>query len=264
MSRVADLTQLDLFGAQTEQPLTWRHPRANRQCRLGEALVAYEFKRGQRRTIGLSVGPLGLSVRAPRWTPVAEVEAFIHTKAAWVQDKLRQVQAQQRAAVPPPSWHEGETVAYLGQALTLALDPSHTFEGAGVGVQGERLLVGLARDAGEERVREAVHAWLRREALALFQQRLAYYAAQMGVQYTQLGLSSAGTRWGSASASGRIRLNWRLIHLSLELIDYVAVHELAHLREMNHSPAFWAVVAEVLPDHAQRRQALKRVRLHPG
>jgi len=102
MRQAAEETlQLDLFGGQADDALVWRHPRANRQCRVGEAVVAYEFKRGQRRTIGLSVGPLGLSVRAPRWAPVADVEAFIQTKGAWVLDKLRQVQEAWAQRVAP-------------------------------------------------------------------------------------------------------------------------------------------------------------------
>ena len=77
------------------------------------------------------------------------------------------------------------------------------------------------------------------------------------MQYKTLRLSSAGTRWGSASADGTIRLNWRLIHLKLEMVDYVVVHELSHLRHMDHSPQFWDVVASVMPDHASRRKALR-------
>jgi predicted metal-dependent hydrolase len=97
-----------------------------------------------------------------------------------------------------------------------------------------------------------------RQAKRVFAERLAHFAPQLGVQYKVLRLSSAGTRWGSASVDGTIRLNWRLIHLSLEMVDYVVVHELSHLRHMDHSPQFWDVVASVMPDHHLRRQALKR------
>jgi predicted metal-dependent hydrolase len=83
------------------------------------------------------------------------------------------------------------------------------------------------------------------------------------VRWQRLSLSSAQTRWGSASGAGWIRLNWRLIHLPLPVIDYVVVHELAHLREMNHSPRFWALVEAVLPDCAARRAALRDAML-PG
>ena len=74
---------------------------------------------------------------------------------------------------------------------------------------------------------------------------------------TRLALSSAQTRWGSANADGSIRLNWRLIHFAMPSIDYVVAHELAHLREMNHSPRFWDVVRSVLPDYEQQRSQLK-------
>ena len=73
----------------------------------------------------------------------------------------------------------------------------------------------------------------------------------------RLSLTSACTRWGSASADGSVRLNWRLVHFGLPTIDYVVAHELVHLRHMNHGPAFWAAVASVIPDVAQQRRTLK-------
>jgi predicted metal-dependent hydrolase len=238
-----------------------RHPRANRECRLGSVTVAYEFLRSQRRTVGLNVGPLGLSVRAPRWTPLGEVERFLQAKATWVLDKLQQVQLRARQAPPAQVWAEGERIDFLGRPLTLTLDPAHGFAGAGAAVDGERLRVGLSHRAGPEQWRSVVHAWLMREALALFVQRLDHFAPLVGVRYTRVGLSNAGTRWGSARADGGIRLHWRLVQLAPELIDYVVVHELSHLREMNHSPTFWRVVAGVLPEQDRLRRELRRVRL---
>ena len=235
----------------------WHHPRANRQARLGELWVGYEFERSQRRTIGIRVGPQGLSVRAPRWAPESAVESFLQSKAGWITRKLHELRQRERQVAQDLAWRQGDSVLFLGQSLCLALDPSHALVGAAASRQGDRLVVGLSQDAGSERVREVVQAWLRREALSLFTGRLEHFAALMGLRYRRLGLSSASTRWGSASVDGTIRLNWRLIHLPLELIDYVVVHELAHLRQMNHSPAFWAEVARVLPDHLQRRQALR-------
>ena len=249
--------QLDLFAGADDGAGGWHHPRANRQSRLGELVVGYEFQRSQRRSIGITVGPQGLSVRAPRWAPESAVEAFLQAKAGWIAAKLHEMRLRQRQGPQDIDWTHGTTVPFLGQPLLLALDPSHAFVGAGASRQADRLVVALAHDAGSERVREVVQAWLRREAQALFTERLDHYAARMGLRYCRLGLSSASTRWGSASADGSIRLNWRLIHLPLDLIDYVVVHELGHLREMNHGPAFWAEVARVLPDHQQRRQALR-------
>ncbi|MDM7463197.1 M48 family metallopeptidase [Tepidimonas taiwanensis] len=98
------------------------------------------------------------------------------------------------------------------------------------------------------------------QARQRFAERVAHYAPLLGVAPARLRVSDARTRWGSASSRGTIALNWRLVCLPPALLDYVVVHELAHLREMNHGPAFWALVAAVLPDYAQRRAALHR---HP-
>ena len=84
----------------------------------------------------------------------------------------------------------------------------------------------------------------------------------MGLQEPPLTLSSARTRWGSCSLKSGIRLNWRLIHFPLAVLDYVVIHELAHLREMNHSRRFWAVVAEACPEYRTRREQLKALANH--
>jgi predicted metal-dependent hydrolase len=86
-----------------------------------------------------------------------------------------------------------------------------------------------------------------------------HFAPQVGVEWKKLSLSSAGTRWGSASADGSIRLNWRLIHFRQPVIDYVVVHELSHLRVMDHSPKFWDTVRTVVPDYQTLRGQLKDV-----
>ena len=106
-------------------------------------------------------------------------------------------------------------------------------------------------------LRRAVHAWMLRQARAHFSARLDHFAPLLGVQWQRLALTDARTRWGSAKADGSIRLNWRLLHCAPAVLDYVVVHELAHLRVMDHSPRFWATVASVLPDHAALRRRLR-------
>jgi len=250
------------------QPTTWHHPRANRLVRLRGSEVAYEFQRGKRRTIGLSVGIEGLSVRAPRWTTLAEVDATLHEKAGWVLARLAESRerAGQLAQARTP-WADGVVIQLLGEPLRVVLDPAHGFTQKGAvfepGADGTAatLRLGLAHSAGAAQIRDAAQAWLMKHASAVFAERLDHFAPVVGVRWTRLRLSSAGTRWGSASADGSIRLNWRLIHLSMDMIDYVVVHELSHLRHMDHSPQFWDVVASVLPDHRQRRSALKSAAL---
>lgn len=257
---------VESLASPAEAPSGWRHPRANRELQLGAARVAYEFKRGHRRTIGLSVGADGLVVSAPRWTPHAEVEHLLRAKADWVLAKLRlQGERQARSLVARVEWGDGGTLPYLGQPMVMRLDPGHRFRGAGAEwratsapVGGGELWVSLSHQAGPAQWRDAVQAWLMRRAREHFTQRLDHYAPLLGVRYSRLRLSSAGTRWGSASADGGIRLNWRLLHFRPEVIDYVVAHELSHLREMNHSPRFWDTVARVMPDYAQVRGELRQ------
>ena len=237
------------------------HPRANRQIRLAHAVVSYAFERAKRRTIGFVVGPDGLVVRAPKWTPLHEVDSALQAKADWILRKLAQSRERQvRQHEARIEWRDGATLPYLGDTLVVRLDPGHHFAAAGAQLDGSdagTLRVGLPSHATPEQIRDAVQAWLMRQATAHFKQRLDHFAPLLQVQWRRLSLSNAGTRWGSARADGAIRLNWRLIHLRPSVVDYVVAHELSHLRVMDHSPRFWDTVREVVPDYAALRTQLK-------
>lgn len=243
-------------------PATFRHPRANREVRLCEAVVAYEFKRGKRRTIGFSVGPDGLVVSAPKWVPLHEVDSALQEKSGWIIRKLGETRERhQRLTANRIEWRDGTTFPFLGEPVTVVLDPSHGFGAAGAELQttegGLTLLVGLSHAASPTQIRDAVQAWLMRHAKRVFVERLDHFAPQLQVQWRKLSLSNAGTRWGSARMDGSIRLNWRLIHFRQPVIDYVVAHELSHLRVMDHSPRFWDTVRSVMPDYAALRGQLK-------
>lgn len=241
------------------------HPQAQRELVLpGGHRVAYVLRRARRRSIGFSVCVQGLTVSAPRWLGQGEIEAALREKAPWVLRKLQeQQQRAQRMAAARVVWREGETLPFLGQTLTLLLDPRISgarlqgAEQALPGVPHLMLHLGLPQTATPEQMRDLVQSWLQRQARRIFEERCAIYAPRLGVQVRRLALSSASTRWGSASADGSIRLNWRLVHFALPVIDYVVTHELAHLREMNHSPAFWNVVRSALPGFEAARGQLR-------
>ena len=241
------------------------HPLADRRLLLLDQVVAWRLVRARRRSIGMTVGPEGLVVRAPAWVPLRDIEAALHEKARWILAKLQLMR--DRAALPaaaPMVWGHGTELPYLGRKRVLCLaghPPLSGFQGTG-GTEGlEPLHLQLPPGAGSAQVREAAEAWLQQQARTWFTERLDHFAPRLGVRWRRLSLSSARTRWGSASRDGHIRLNWRLIQLPPAQIDYVVVHELAHLREMNHSPRFWDVVAEVMPDWPAQRHALRQVAL---
>ncbi|MES2947382.1 MAG: SprT family zinc-dependent metalloprotease [Pseudomonadota bacterium] len=240
-------------------PATFTHPRANRELRLGDATVAYLFQRAKRRTIGFVVGPDGLVVRAPKWTPVVEVEAALRDKTQWITRKLSESRERQtRQHEARIEWRDGVTLPLLGASIRVVLDPGHHFGAVGAQLDALGILrVGLPKTATPEQIRDAVQAWLMRHAREHFTQRLDHFAPLLQVQWRKLSLSSAGTRWGSARIDGSIRLNWRLIHFRPAVIDYVVAHELSHLRVMDHSPRFWDTVRSVVPDYAELRGQLK-------
>lgn len=91
--------------------------------------------------------------------------------------------------------------------------------------------------------------------------RVEYFAPLVGVDYNRIFIKEQKTRWGSCSSLGNLNFNWKLILLDELLLDYVVVHELAHRKQMNHSPAFWAEVERVLPDYRERRKRLRECRV---
>ena len=249
-------------------PAVFRHPQAERDIRLGEHLVGYALKRVRRRSIGFIVGAEGLSVNAPKWVGVRDIESALREKGDWILKKLREQQERShRLLAAKVDWRDGTAIPFLGETVIVALDPrAGTAPGAAVlntdavglpGVPRLTLHVGLGHGATPEQIRDTVQSWLQRQARRVFEERCRVYTERLGVRVTRIGLSSAQTRWGSANANGAIRLNWRLIHFALPTIDYVVAHELAHLREMNHSPRFWDVVRSVLPDFELARGSLK-------
>jgi predicted metal-dependent hydrolase len=249
-------------------PAQFAHPQANRQILLRHTRVAYHFKRAKRRTIGMVVGPDGLVVSAPRWVVLTEVECALQEKGDWIVRKLDEMRERsQRMAQQTMVWQEGSCLPFLGETIVLVLDPGHQFQEAGASLMPRnpdaapdvphRLCLGLPHHADPAQIRDAVQAWLMRQAKRIFTERLNHFAPRLQVHWKKLSLSSASTRWGTASADGAIRLNWRLVHFKMDVIDYVVAHELSHLRVMNHGPQFWETVGAVMPDYAQRRQLLK-------
>ena len=243
------------------------HPQATHRSVLGGHPVAYLLRRSARRSIGFTVGSQGLVVTAPRWVTVGAIEAALQSKAAWVLRKLAAVQQHRLIQPPALDWSDAVSVPWLGGVLVVrvgwpgsGLPPA---AGRRVAEWGGELWVDLPTPVRPAQLRDAVQAWMQQQATAHFTERLNHHAPRLGVRWTRLRLSSAATRWGSAKADGSIRLHWRLMQFPPEVIDYVVVHELAHLRHMDHSPRFWQTVAGVLPDYAALRARLRGERLAP-
>ena len=206
-------------------------------------------RRRGRRGIGLKVDENGLTVSAPATMPLARIEGLARESERWILRKIAEWSGRQ---VPQAAWHDGATLSFLGEAVTLRL------------VQGKRSHAELAagelrvtvRGEGDEEIRRAVVRWYRRAAHDWLAERTRTLALAAGIDPPKVMISSAMARWGSCNTRREVRLAWRLVKAPLALVDYVICHELAHLRHMNHSAAFWAEVARQCPGYERLRAEL--------
>lgn len=245
------------------------HPDANQQMQLKGHSVQYLLRRSSRRSIGFTVGMQGLVVTSPQWVSLQETQAALTSKAGWIVDKLHELkQRREQSDASRVQWCDGGQIDFLGQSmgLRLAALPGQRTRPAHRQTDSDGrtcLYLPMVPGTAAIQVRATVKAWMLREARTHFVARLQHFAPIVGVKWQALRLTSARTRWGSANTDGVIRLNWRLMQHVPAVIDYVVVHELAHLHHMDHSPQFWAVVASILPDWQQQRHILKDRPLPP-
>ena len=218
--------------------------------------ITYTLKRSnKRRSIGLNIDERGLTVSVPMRSSERWLHSVLQDKARWVVKKLDGWQ--QANILPETRWADGEAIPYLGDLLSLRVVPSLFATPAHR--KDKELRVFVVNGSEPACIEEAASCWYRYEAEQLFSERVAYYAPLLDVAPSAVKLSSAKTQWGCCTAKGMVRLNLQLIKMPLRLIDYVVVHELAHLREMNHSAKFWDVVEIACPEYVRLRNELKTI-----
>lgn len=227
---------------------------------LNNRTVIYSLIRRNRKTIGLRINASGLAILAPSRISQKEIEAMLQQKTDWIIEKLdawkdcstHRLEWKLHAVY----WLLGEPYQLIVLSEQLQLVPQNSIKLDPTKLCDAELTSTLF---SAQQLEHFVLAWYRQQAIACMADRLAFYAEELGVATPVFHLSNARSRWGSCNASGVIRLNWRLIQLPLALIDYVIAHELAHLSEMNHSRAFWEVVAKIYPEYRQAQRELKQI-----
>lgn len=212
----------------------------------------YQLERRQRRTVGLKITAEGLVVHAPKRLAQSLLESLIAQKADWI---LKKLSARNENKIPALQWQDGERLLLLGNTVTLSV--RHDVRSRAVSHQPGLLELAMPNHDEAPAVARKVLQWYKKQAMTDFARRLEIFSAKLGVALPKLLLSSARTRWGSCNTKKEIRLNWRLLQAPPHLINYVICHELAHLKEMNHSARFWAVVASIYPDYKTAEKELK-------
>jgi hypothetical protein len=217
--------------------------------------VAYVLKRSaRRRTLALLVNENGLSVNAPMRASQKSVDELLQTHAAWTIKQL-----DKWLSLPRPEtfrFQDGITLPFLGMPVTLNVVSGVVWSQPVLVSDTLRLAVADPLDEGA--IRSRVEKWYRLHAQEYFFERVSHYATRMGLLATRLLLSNARTRWGSCNPEGEVRLSWRLMKAPPRVIDYVVVHELAHLKHLNHGKRFWALVEKHFPDWQAARRELHR------
>lgn len=236
--------------------MTSRPTTVSRQFQHGDLRLEYALIYSARKTIGLHIYPDGrVIVRAPRGCAQTVIDGVLVKRAAWLKQHLTRIR---RAPAPPAPrrYVAGETFDLLGEALRLVIQPAQR---ARIRAAAGELIVETDDPARAERL---IADWYKRQAAQIFSQRLTVCFERVrgwGVAYPTLRVRRMKTRWGSCTGRGAITLNTRLVELPVDLIDYVILHELCHLREMNHGPRFYALLESICPAWKAQRARMKRI-----
>jgi predicted metal-dependent hydrolase len=220
--------------------------------------LPYLLRVSQRaRAIRLVIRPgSGLEVVVPRGTPQARVEDVLADKARWIATTLQRV-AREAMLSQPRCLEDDQTLPFAGRTLRLALHngaPAGRYRAV---LEGEALALHV-HNLDQETIRRALETWYRQQARAVFAERLAACNAAYGFAFGHVAIKEQKSRWGSCSRRGNLNFNWRLLLGPLPVLDYVVIHELCHLKELNHSSRFWSLVARTCPDYAARRRWLRQ------
>lgn len=213
-----------------------------------DEMIIDKIIRSKRRTIALTVSAdASLIVRAPMAVNTRYINDLVFEKRAWIIAKKKQALAR-GALTPKKEFADGEEFLYMGERYALKIEKCSA-------IALEDHLYFPEKHLSCAQVKMA--AWYKQKALEIIPERAKMYSAMTGWRFTSLSITSAQKRWGSCGPRGALHFSWRLIMAPRDIIDYVVVHELAHIPERNHSPRFWNKVGMVLPDYKARKQWLK-------
>ena len=214
-------------------------------------MTSYTLIRSNRKTIALQINENAeLIVRAPRHVSQNRIHQFISEKEAWIIKTQQKMRARQDDIEQNSEFKDGKKVLFLGEEYEISLNGK---------IKHIKIHDNVMEFPFEkiERAEAFLTQWYKKKAREIIPPKVAHYAKYLGLSYNKIGISSAKKRWGSCNSKGSINFSYRLIMTPPSIIDYVIVHELMHLREMNHSPRFWAHVESVIPDYKKRRKWLK-------
>ena len=238
------------------------------EFQYGEEIILISVEKSRRKSLAISVSDDGsVRVKAPQGLSDAELLKWIRTKTAWIIRKRNEMLASS-VHKKPRKYILGEQFFFLGEKYCLEIRISESRAGT-VGIAEDKLVVFIKEaeaalalgDANEiikyqQVLNEYLTAWYEKQAHIQIPKRVRYYANVVNESYARVFIKNQKSRWGSCSSAGNLNFNWRLMMAPLTVLDYVVVHELCHLKQMNHSKEFWEEVEKTLPDYKERKKWL--------
>jgi len=216
-----------------------------------QEIIIDKIYRSKRRTFSLEISAKGeLIVRAPKRATDSEIRKLVTRKSKWI-IKTKQKVEQKISKVTKKDFKTGESFLFLGRKYNLVVINDGDYP---LFFNNESFL--LSKEY-HNYAREIFIQWYKEQACTIIKERASYYSNLSGLRYNKIGITNAKRRWGSCSAKNNLNFSWRLIMAPLSVIDYIIIHELAHIKEKNHSKKFWHFVESILPNYKNQDRWLK-------
>ncbi len=225
---------------------------------VGDKELKYIVTRSNRKTIGITIDNNGLvKVTSPYRVSESYINELLLKKSSWIQKKITELESGALKANSPKIFNNGETFLYLGKIFELKICRSSNCKKATVKLDNKNIVIDVPIGFDADSIKKKLKLWYVEQFKHIATERINYYSSKIGVFPKKVTIREQKTRWGSCSSKGNINLNWKLIMASLEVLDYVIVHELCHLIAMNHSEEFWKIVGVYSPQYKNYRTWLR-------
>lgn len=231
----------------------------NNTFRVENLEIPYEIVVNKRlKHMRISMDMEGMRVSVPRKVNLVEIEKLLTSKSKWIYEHYTKLQAMK---TPEKEWDKNEEILYLGQPYCVSIHCYDAERRARALFDGEEFKVYINREFSKDErkkvIKEALRSLYKSMADKIVNERLLYYSKIIGVSYNDVRIKEQKTRWGSCSKKGNLNFNWKIIMAPQWVMDYVVIHELCHLKHLNHSKEYWAMVSCYMPDYNSARQWLK-------
>lgn len=231
------------------------------ELKIGTTIISYTIRRSQRaKYVSLSIGADGLQVVAPFAMFELDIIALVEKREQWIFDRLERYRKRLIEIPAEREFVSGEMLLFMGVNYPLHVQEhkgSYTY----VNLTNDQIIVTINEDIPIEKRREEIRRkleqWYIKKAKELITERLEFFSEKIGVKINTVRFKNQKTRWGSCSQKGNLNFNWKLVMAPMVIVDYVIVHELCHIKQMNHSPKFWLLVGAQMSDYKRMRKWLK-------